>query len=284
MKLMNKIKRVIKSLITIAKEEKIVAIPSPVNNDAVLHGKVALITGGNSGIGLKIAEAFIRSGCKVIIAGTNEKKLKDACTNLERINCYHAKSIKLDVRKIEELRGDILKAASLYEENRIDILVNSAGVGQQSPFGTITEEEWDLVMDINAKGTFFMCQEMGNYMKERGIKGHILNIASSSSLRPACAPYLISKWGVRGMTMGIADELIKYGIVVNAVAPGPVATPMLGKQEEDNIYSATNPSGRIALPTEIAALATFMVSDYGNLIVGDTYFMTGGSGVISLHR
>ena len=129
-----------------------------------------------------------------------------------------------------------------------------------------------------------MCQAMGKYMIDHKLKGHILNVSSASALRPAWTPYEISKWGVRGFTKGLADTMLPYGIIVNAIAPGPVATPMLGVQEGDSIYNGVNPSGRYAMPSEIAALAVFMVSDFGNLIVGDTFYMTGGSGTISLHK
>ena len=97
-------------------------------------------------------------------------------------------------------------------------------------------------------------------------------------------PYAISKWGITGLTKGLADILIPYGITVNAIAPGPTATAMLGKDTESDISHDTSPIGRYATPQEIANLALYMVSDMGNLIVGDTFYITGGSGTISLHR
>ena len=148
----------------------------------------------------------------------------------------------------------------------------------------MTEAEYDSIMDINAKGTYFMSQAVGKHMIEKKVRGHILNVASSSALRPAWTPYQMSKWAVRGLTLGLADVLLPYGIVVNAIAPGPVATPMLGKFEGDSIYNETSPSGRYAMPEEIAQLAVFMVSHLGDLIVGDTFYMTGGSGTITLHN
>ena len=126
---------------------------------------------------------------------------------------------------------------------------------------------------------------MAKYMVRNKIKGHILNISSSSALRPAWSPYNISKWGVDGFTRGLADELIKYGIIVNAIGPGPTATPMLvNDTSEGGLYHPTNPSGRFLLPSEVAHLAVFMVSDYGNMIVGDTYYITGGAGTITMHN
>ena len=154
----------------------------------------------------------------------------------------------------------------------------------QGDFLSMEEEEWDKVMGTNAKGTYFMCQAMGRYMIGHGIKGHILNLSSSSAVRPASTPYRASKWTVRGMTLGIAEQLLPYGIVVNAIAPGPVATEMMGRQEGDSLYKEGQPAGRYADPREIANLAVFMASDMGNLIVGDTSYISGGSGLLNLQK
>lgn len=185
----------------------------------------------------------------------------------------------LDVKSMPD---KVRCAAAKFPENRIDILVNSAGLVAHTDFCQMTEEEYDSIMDVNAKGTYFMSQAVSHFMIEKKTKGHILNVTSSSALRPAWTPYQMSKWAVRGLTLGLADLLLPYGIVVNAIAPGPVATPMLGKAEGDSIENPESPCGRFAMPEEIASLAVFMVSDMGNLIVGDTYYMTGGSGTIDL--
>lgn len=121
---------------------------------------------------------------------------------------------------------------------------------------------------------------MGRYMRDNGIKGNILNIASSSSLRPAVSAYTLTKWGIRGLTLGLAKALASYGITVNGIAPGPTATPMLGKAEGADI-SFPNPLGRYALPEEIANMAVFLVSDMGRSVVGDIVYMTGGSGLVT---
>ena len=192
--------------------------------------------------------------------------------------------IVIDVLSVNDMPEKIKLAAGLFPENRIDILVNSAGVVSHSDFLDMSESEYDSIMDINAKGTFFMSQATAKYMIENRIKGHILNVTSSSALRPAWTPYQMSKWAVRGLTLGMADKLLPYGIIVNAIAPGPTATPMLNKNEGDSIYNAVCPAGRFAMPSEIAALATFMVSDMGDMIIGDTFYMTGGSGTITFHR
>ena len=187
----------------------------------------------------------------------------------------------MNILDIPAISKQIHSAAAKFKENRIDILVNAAGVINHSDFFHMTEEEYDAIMDVNVKGTFFVSQAMGKYMMEKKVKGHILNVSSSSALRPAMSPYRMSKWAIRGFTLGLAEVLLPYGIIVNAIAPGPVATGMMNKREGDNLYKANQPSGRYATPEEIANLAVFMVSDMGNLIVGDTFYITGGSGTIS---
>lgn len=284
------LKSKVKSAINLLRTEKQVPIPQLVNAQKLLDGKVALITGGSGGIGFAMARAFLDSGCKVIVAGTSENKLQNCCDKLkaEIIRGGGTQSedylqyIVLNVLDVKSMPDKVRCAAAMFPENRIDILVNSAGLVAHADFYHMTEEEYDNIMDVNAKGTYFMSQAVSQFMIEKKTKGHILNVSSSSALRPAWTPYQMSKWAVRGLTLGLADALLPYGIVVNAIAPGPVATPMLGKTEKDEISFPGQPSGRFAMPSEIANLAVFMVSDMGNLIVGDTYYITGGSGTIDL--
>ena len=279
--MLKKIKSLIKQIIMLSKEEKKIPIPNPINAPELLKDKVALITGGSSGIGFAMAESFLKSGAKVIIAGTNEEKLRSCCEKIG--GGVNLSFIVIDVKDVESMPEKVKTAAAMFPENRIDILVNSAGILNHSDFLDMSEQEYDNIMDINAKGTFFMSQATAKYMIENRIKGHILNVTSSSALRPAWTPYQMSKWAVRGLTLGTAERLLPHGIVVNAIAPGPTATPMFGMKKDDNIYNAYCPAGRFAMPSEIAALATFMVSDMGDMIIGDTFYMTGGSGTITLH-
>lgn len=277
MSLKEKIKKGIKFL----KRKEYIPIEKMVYNENLLEGKIALITGGSSGIGLEIAKSFLKCNCKVIIASSNEKKLKKIC---EQIDDVKLKYLVIDVTDIKNMKEKVKTAFSLFEENKIDILVNSAGVVAQHDFFNTTEEDFDNIMSINMKGTFFMSKFVSELMIKNNIKGHILNLSSSSAIRPAWTPYQMSKWSIRGLTLGLADMLIKYGIVVNSIAPGPTATPMLGKQKGDTIYNETNPSGRYVTTDEVANLAIFMVSGLGNMIVGDTFYITGGSGTISYHN
>ena len=276
------LKSKIKNTIRLFKGKEMIPIYQPIDGHHLLEGKTALITGGSGGIGFAIAKTFLQQSCEVIISGTSEQKLPQYCEKLSKGTKVHY--LVIDVTDIKSMPEKVRQAADMTSTGKIDILVNSAGLVSHSDFYHMTEQEYDSIMDVNAKGTYFMSQAVGKFMIEKEIKGHILNITSSSALRPAWTPYQMSKWAVRGLTLGLADALLPYGIVVNAIAPGPVATPMLGKFEGDSIYNETSPSGRYAMPEEIAQLAVFMVSDMGNLIVGDTFYMTGGSGTITLHN
>lgn len=272
-----KLKKISNGMIKTFKSKNLVPVYVQKENNKILDGKTALITGGASGIGFGIAKAFIDAGCKVIVAGRNEAKLKKACDDLGKSSKY----IVLDISQISSISEKIKIASALFgSDSQIDILVNSAGTHGNQHFIDVTEDTFDSVIGINLKGTYFMCQQMGKYMINHKIKGHILNISSSSALKPAWTPYEISKWGVCGMTKGIAGALIKHGIVVNAIGPGPVATEMLGRDENDTLYMDENPSKRYAVTAEIGQMAVYMASDFCNLVVGDTLYMSGGSGVL----
>ena len=278
--LKNRVKSWLHTMIQMIKEEKLHPVPKPVNTTELLNGKVALITGGSGGIGCAMAEAFLNNGAAVIIAGTSEQKLKECAEKLGRDETK-LKSIVIDVLEVQSLTEKVKAASEMF--GKIDILVNAAGLVAHHGFLDILEEEYDSIMDVNAKGTFFMSQAVGKYMIKNKIRGHILNVTSSSALRPAWTPYQMSKWAVRGFTLGAADVLLPYGIIVNAIAPGPVATPMLGKKEGDSIYMEKQPSGRYAMPSEIANMSVMLVSELGDLVVGDSLYMTGGSGNLSCH-
>ena len=146
--MLNRLKKIVKSIVMLFKEEKKIPIPTPVNAPELLKGKVALITGGSGGIGLAMAESFIKSGAKVIIAGTNEAKLKELCQK-NQCGGVALSYIVIDVTDVRSMPEKIKTAAALFPENRIDILVNSAGVVVHSDFLDMSESEYDSIMDIN---------------------------------------------------------------------------------------------------------------------------------------
>lgn len=264
--------------------EKKVNIAQLAISDLLLN-KTALITGGASGIGFEIAKAMLKAGASVIITGRGEEKIKTACsllTEYKRIDAEIYSAI-VDMNVIDDFSKTLANVLNQIGNRKIDILVNNAGTRgiSQNDFGNACKDDFDDVMNTNLKGTFFFSQQIARYMRDNGIKGNILNISSSSSLRPANSAYTLSKWGIRGLTLGMAKALIPYEIVVNAIAPGPTATPMLNLSS-DNIHFPQNPLGRLAMPEEIANMAVILTSSLGRTIVGDTLYMTGGAGLITL--
>lgn len=264
------LKKVLKLLKALAFWKKIVPVKVPVKDyDGLFEGKTALVTGGAGGIGFAIAKRLSEAGCSVIIMARNEVKLKKAS---EQIGCKYR---VLDITKVSDIKRVI---AEVSQDSAPEILVNCAGVMGKGRFGNIDVEDWDRVINTNVRGTFFMVQEVSNMMIERKIKGHILNLSSSSALRPCYSSYIVSKHLVRDLTQGFAKELIKHGIVVNAIAPGPTATDMIGADEND-LVSLDVPAGRMATVDEIANHALALVSEMGDMVVGSTLYVTGGSGV-----
>lgn len=250
--------------------------------NVLLKGHCALITGGTSGIGYSIAEAFMKSGSSVIITGRSQERLDKTCLKLSgfgRIRGYVMDNT--DVNSFDAVFSQMIKDNNkTWGGQKIDILVNNAGV-QGAEYPNATENEYDAAMDTNLKACFFLSQLIGNYMVQQGVKGNILNVCSSSSLRPAISAYTISKWGLRGLTLGLAKSLIQHGIVVNGIAPGATATPMLNKSNSGDMSYPHSPIGRYILPEEIASMAVHLVSDMGRCIVGDIVYMTGGMGLIT---
>lgn len=248
----------------------------------LLTGKTALITGGTSGIGKAIAIAFLKAGADVIITGRNLQKAKDVAEEITALcNKGKAFGVALNNKDIASFTTVFNEILGLIENKPIDILVNNAGTGEGGSY-RCSVEDYENIMDTNLKGAYFLSRIVSDYMRNNKIQGNILNIASSSSLRPATTPYILSKWGIKGMTIGLAKILIKDGIVVNGLAPGPTATPMLNKDINDDLYIPDNPSERFATPDEIANMAVILTSGMGRMIVGDTIYMTGGAGVLTV--
>lgn len=246
----------------------------------LLEGKTALITGGTSGIGYAIAEAFLKSGAVVIITGRSSDRIN---RSLKELSCFKDRiyGIVLDNTDISSFNVKLDEILSMLCGRKLDILVNNAGINNAHNIKDATEEDFDCVMDTNLKGPYFLAQVVGKYMRDNRIHGHILNIASSSSLRPAVTPYALSKWGLRGLTLGLAKAFIPYGIIVNGLAPGPTATPMM-MNDTSHIEHPNLPLGRYIMPKEIANMAVVLCSDMCCSIVGDVVYMTGGAGLVTL--
>lgn len=266
----------------------------PVNNISInvqtlsknnwLNGRCALVTGGTSGIGYALSEAFLKSGASVIITGRSKTRIDIAVEKLRNASEGSIViGVELDNTKVETFETifqEMLNHANAHGIPFIDILVNNAGVNNRGMPNAV-ESEYDLVLDTNLKGAFFLSQLFGKYLVSNKIKGNILNVASASSLRPADSAYTISKWGLRGLTLGLAKALGPKGITVNGIAPGPTATPMMIKDGSTNMTLDRIPLGRYIMPEEIANMSVILVSDMGRSVMGDIVYMTGGAGVLT---
>lgn len=269
----------IKNKFTKIEKEKILI---PVYEGNLLIDRRAFITGGSSGIGYAIANAFLRNGAQVIISGRNMDKLNEAKDNLIRETKCNENDVicfKLDIAKIN--LDDNNLTSFLDKSEKIDIFVNNAGVNMGNTFPYTRVEDYENVLNTNLKGMYFFSQCVFKYMVKNTIQGNILNITSSSALRPAISPYIISKWGEKSLTLGMAKKALPYGITVNGLAPGSTLTPMLQKNNTNNLSLDYSPMKRYVTPEEIGNFATFLVSYMGRTIIGDTIYMTGGAGVIT---
>lgn len=278
---LNRIGRYLERITTPRITNNVVANVVSLSKNNLLDGRSAFITGGTSGIGLSIAKAFLNAGANVVIAGRSSSKWMSVKQSIvseypEFVERIHFIQLDLSLSNdYDKVVADILTLTPKF-----DILVNNA-VTLGCQFGTGSEEEFDKVLNTNLRGAFMLSQAVARYFVSQGIKGNILNICSSSSFRPAASAYTLSKWGIRGLTLGMAKSLIGKGIVVNGIAPGPTATPMLLAEGQKNIDLPTNPLGRYTMPEEIANMAVILVSDLGRTIVGAIVPMTGGAGVIT---
>ena len=271
----------IKNLIKMTQEKQLIPVEHVVDKDKMLKDKVAVIIGGSGGIGLAIARSFAESGCKIILCGTNKKKLGKCQENF--VEQENVKTMVFNIADAKSIRDNVEKVVQLF--GKVDIVVNSAGVHTENVrFDTMAPEEFDRVININLRGPFFVCQAFAEYMMEAKStdKKHILLVSSSRGSEPAWSPYGISKWALNGLTQGLAQTLLPYGIIVNAIAPGSTATELIGVKEGDSITTGENRVGRLAMPNEVANLAKLLVSPAGDMIVGETVHISGGRGVIDI--
>ncbi len=275
-------KRLIKNLIRgISREwnkQDVFPIIRNVTIPHLLESQTALVVGGSGGIGKAIIDTFIKSGGKVIMVSRNEDSLKKICSEYDSSKIAY---LKFDLSRLGELDSLIGQAVGIF--GRIDILVNSAGTHTPNiNFWTVSEEEYDRVLDINLKGCYFLSRAVAKYFRDNKISGHILNIGSSTGAEPSWSPYRISKRGLAGLTEGLAVQLQTYGITVNGIAPGEVATGLIEWHEGESIETQHNKFKRMILPQEVANLALFMASDLGNMVTGQMIYMSGGRGVFDI--
>lgn len=271
-------KRILKTV----KQKELIPIVEAVPSKELLNKKTALITGGTGGIGFAIAKALVSNGGgRVILSGTNETKLEYCKNQLDEISAGRCTVLPIDMNDVDSFPKKIEEATKLF--GSFDVLVHSAGVHTENvDFWTMTGDEFDRVMDINLKASYFMCQSAGNYFRQNKIKGKIVLVSSSRGSEPAWSPYGISKWGMNGMVKGLAQIFSKYGINVNAVALGSTATALLGYKLGEDISSDENFAGRLVMPEEVSSLVSLLASDAGNMIDGEIFHISAGRGIFDI--
>jgi glucose 1-dehydrogenase len=247
---------------------------------SLLNGKVAIVTGGNSGIGKAIVEELAELGAKVVI---DYRSHPEATEELERqIGDYGGSSfgVQADVSKLDDLQRLIEAAVSKY--GRLDVMINNAGVETRTSILDTTPEDYDKVLDVNLRGVFFATQYAAKQMIAQGGGGRIINISSVHEdwPMPNNTPYCLAKGGVRMLTRTAALELAPHGITIVNVGPGAVATPINdGTMNNPELLAKLNaaiPLGRMAQPQEIASVVAFLASDGASYITATTIFADGG--------
>jgi NAD(P)-dependent dehydrogenase (short-subunit alcohol dehydrogenase family) len=241
--------------------------------------KVAVITGGSSGIGYAVAARLVRESVRVLLIGRDVDKLKRACTSFGDLAGY----LQYDLSDLDGLPGLVKKITDEYE--KIDILVNNAGIHLKKPVTEVTDEEYQGVILSNQTSVFALTREVAKHMIERK-KGNILNISSMASQYglPKVIAYTASKSAIEGMTRALAVELGPYGLRVNCIAPGFIKTEMSAAalendpERKNKVFSRT-PMGRLGSPEEIAEAAWFLVSDAASFITGVVLPVDGGNSI-----
>ena len=240
-----------------------------------LKNKIALVTGGASGIGYACAEIFAREGAKVWIADSNAEAGSKAARKLK------AEFVACDVGDAHQARA--LIDAVARGAKRVDVLVNNAGIAPSKPFLDMTEADWDRVIRVNLKGAFLVGQAAAKLMVAKKTQGAIVNMSSVNAVLaiPGLAAYNVSKGGINQLTRVMALELAPHGIRVNAIGPGTIATELarkavLGSPEAKTKIMSRTPMGRLGEPEEVAELALFLASKRSSYMTGQIVYVDGG--------
>jgi gluconate 5-dehydrogenase len=242
-----------------------------------LEGRVAMVTGGNSGIGRAIAEALASAGASVVLLARDESRLREAAGALPR-TAY----VAVDLGDRAALSAAAEEAVALFGEP--DILVNSAAVNPRPPLAELKLEDWDRIFAVNLDAPFLLGQRFGPRMAERGW-GRIINIASQQAVRAYgnSGGYGASKAGLTGLTRSQAEAWSRHGVCCNAISPGVVDTPMTEAIFADPAATAAiaarTMTGRNGLTADFAGLTVFLSSPACEYVTGQTIFVDGGFSV-----
>jgi NAD(P)-dependent dehydrogenase (short-subunit alcohol dehydrogenase family) len=247
---------------------------------AELQGKVAVVTGGTSGIGRETAVLFAKAGAKVVVAGRREVKGKET-VELIRAAGGDGLFVKTDVSRAADVEGLVRKTVEKF--GRLDVAFNNAGIeGNWLPIAEQPEEDWDRTIAINLKGVWLSLKYEIQQMLKQGGGGAIVNMASIAGLigSAGAATYIASKHGVMGLTKSAALETAKSGIRINVVCPAVIETAMadrlFGEPEFKKFALGLHPIGRVGKPLEVAEAVLWMCSDQASFMTGQSLVLDGG--------
>lgn len=241
------------------------------------EGRVALVTGAAQGFGLATAERLAAEGAQTALLDVQEEPVRAAAARLEGAGAA-ALAVQANVAKAEDVRRAV--DAVLARFDHIDILVNCAGVLRLADVLTCSEEEWDLVVDVNLKGTFLLCQAVLPQMVGRHY-GRIINLSSTAGKQGGILSgiaYNAAKGGVLSFTKSIARQFAPFGVTANTVCPGTGDTPMGRQFTEEQLQTLTSriPLGRLAVPADIAGAVAYLASDDAAFVTGEMLDVNGG--------
>ena len=249
--------------------------------------KVAIITGATKGIGEACAHEFAKEGAKVVVVGRTKELGNKVVADIQA-NGGTAMYVEVDISQKAEVDAMVAQVVDTYDT--VDIVVNNAGVNHSADFFDITEEDWDWVMSVDLKGTFFVSQAAARVMVDQDKPGAIVNV-SSVMAQLALAdqiPYCAAKGGVNQLTKAMALSLVDRNIQVNCCAPGPVMTELMervvnNEQKKKQLMDRL-PIGRIATTKEIARVIIFLASEEAAFLVGQTIYPDGGRSIQAFPR